>query len=69
MENDDLPLRLAEHYTKCPRCRPLFQTAVRQLGNQPGKDHVGGDEALRILSRDAVLLVEFRKCPDWPKDT
>jgi hypothetical protein len=62
MENDSRPLRLARHYTKCSRCLPHFQKAVRQVTN------VGGDEALRILSRDAMLLVEFRKCADWPED-
>lgn len=57
--NDGLSLKLAGHYTKCPRCFPHFQKAVRPL------DNVGADEALRILNSDAVLLVEFRKCPDW----
>jgi hypothetical protein len=58
----DKQLTAMEHITSCDRCGRFFRTAIHEVELQSFRT------GPTVTKLDEVLLVELRRCPNWPKN-
>jgi hypothetical protein len=60
----DKQLTTMEHITGCDRCGRLYRTSIHEVGSQS----LRAEDGPTVTKLDDILLVELRRCSNWPKN-